>query len=48
MHFGYFGEAASDPDEGYYSYDPGAWHVLALNSKCEEVGGCDADSPQVR
>ena len=47
-YFGYFGEAARDPDEGYYSYDQGAWHVLALNSNCEEIGGCDADSPQVR
>jgi acid phosphatase type 7 len=47
-YFDYFGKTAGDPDEGYYSYDLGAWHVLALNSNCEEVGGCDADSPQVR
>jgi hypothetical protein len=47
-YFGYFGAAASDPSKGYYSYDRGGWHVVALNSNCKEVGGCDADSPQGR
>jgi hypothetical protein len=47
-YFDYFGEAAGDPDEGYYSYDVGEWHLVALNSNCEEVGGCYASSPQVR
>jgi 3',5'-cyclic AMP phosphodiesterase CpdA len=37
-YFEYFGEAAGDPDEGYYSYDLGAWHIVALNSNCG-VGG---------
>ena len=45
-YFGYFGKAAGDPDEGYYSYDLGDWHLVALNSNCEEVG-CEASSPQV-
>jgi hypothetical protein len=48
-YFGYFGKAAGAPDEGYYSYDLGDWHLIALNSNCEEVpGGCEASSPQVR
>ncbi len=47
-YFGYFGAAAGDPDRGYYSYDRGEWHVVALNSNCKEVGGCGADSPQGR
>jgi hypothetical protein len=47
-YFGYFGRDAGDPDRGYYSYDLGDWHLLALNSNCEEVGGCDASSAQVR
>lgn len=47
-YFDYFGTAAGDPDEGYYSYDLGDWHVVALNSNCEEIGGCGDDSPQVR
>ena len=42
----YFGAAAGDPKKAYYSYDLGTWHVIALNSECAEVGGCDATSPQ--
>ncbi len=44
----YFGASASEPGKGYYSYDLGGWHVVALNSMCEEVGGCDEDSPMMR
>ena len=47
-YFAYFGNAAGDRDKGYYSYDLGAWHVIVLNSNCQEVGGCEADSPQGR
>src|SRR5215211_4252227 len=32
--------------KGYYSYDLGSWHIVALNSNCDKVGGCDASSPQ--
>jgi acid phosphatase type 7 len=46
-YFDYFGDAAGQPGKGYYSYDLGAWHIVALNSNCEEVG-CGASSPQVR
>jgi hypothetical protein len=42
----YFGAAAGDPKKAYYSYDLGAWHIIALNSECKQVGGCGADSPQ--
>ena len=31
-YFGYFGAAAGDPAKGYYSYDVGSWHIIALNS----------------
>jgi hypothetical protein len=44
----YFGAAAGDPTKGYYSYELGTWHILALNSECAEVGGCDASSPEVQ
>ncbi len=47
-YFDYFGEAAGDPKKGYYSYDIGEWHIVVLNSMCEEVGGCSADSPEAR
>lgn len=45
-YYRYFGAAAGDPARGYYSYNLGAWHVVVLNSNCDEVGGCDAGSPQ--
>jgi hypothetical protein len=45
-YFSYFGKAAGDPDKGYYSYDLGAWHILVINSNCNEVGGCKRGSPQ--
>jgi hypothetical protein len=31
-YFGYFGAAAGEAAEGYYSYDLGAWHVIVLNT----------------
>jgi len=46
-YFGYFGAAAGDPNKGYYSYNLGEWHIVALNSMCEKVGGCGATSPML-
>ena len=45
-YFQYFGAAAGSADKGYYSYDIGAWHIIALNSNCGNVGGCASGSPQ--
>jgi hypothetical protein len=45
-YFDYFGAAAGERGKGWYSYDVGAWHLVALNSNCDEVGGCDEGSPQ--
>ena len=46
-YFDYFGDAAGDPEKGYYSYNRGAWHIVVLNSNCSEVeGGCMPGSPQ--
>lgn len=47
-YFDYFGTAAGDRDEGYYSYDLGSWHIVVLNSNCDEIGGCESNSPQGR
>jgi peptidoglycan/xylan/chitin deacetylase (PgdA/CDA1 family) len=47
-YFGYFAAAAGDRSRGYYSFDLGAWHLIALNSNCHEIGGCGAGSPQER
>ena len=45
---------AGDRDKGYYSFDIGSWHLIALNSACEKIdpggapNGCAASSPQER
>jgi acid phosphatase type 7 len=46
-YFDYFGDAAGDPDKGYYSYDVESWHIVVLNSNCG-VGEirCGPGSPQ--
>jgi hypothetical protein len=46
-YYQYFGPAAGDPAKGYYSFDLGNWHIVALNTQCSKVGGCKIDSPQV-
>jgi 3',5'-cyclic AMP phosphodiesterase CpdA len=45
-YYAYFGERAGEPDKGYYSYDLGSWHLVALNSECDHVGGCGDSDPQ--
>lgn len=47
-YFRYFGRAAGDPRTGYYSFDLGRWHLIALNGNCAEVGGCQTGSLQER
>jgi hypothetical protein len=44
-YFGYFGSRAGDPTKGYYSFDVGGWHIVALNSNCDFVS-CAGGSPQ--
>jgi acid phosphatase type 7 len=46
-YFEYFGRKAGKPGRGYYAYDRGSWHIVVLNSNCEEVG-CGARSRQGR
>jgi hypothetical protein len=45
-YFDYFGPAAGAPKTGYYSYELATWHIVVLNSECQDVGGCEAGSPQ--
>jgi hypothetical protein len=46
-YFSYFGSAAGNPSQGYYSFNTGAWHIISLNSNCAQItGGCDAGGPQ--
>ena len=46
-YFEYFG-AVARPPRGYYSYNLGRWHLIALNSNCNAVGGCGPGSAQER
>jgi hypothetical protein len=43
--FKYYGAAAGD-SRGDHAWNVGAWHIIALNGNCSEVGGCGATSPQ--
>jgi hypothetical protein len=51
-YFDYFNGAgqatgpAGTRGEGWYDFTLGAWHIIALNSDCADVGGCDATSAQ--
>ncbi|MEA2488156.1 MAG: hypothetical protein QOF16_1810 [Actinomycetota bacterium] len=47
-YYSYWGSAAGDATKGYYSYDIGSWHLIALNSTCGQGAnvGCAAGSPQ--
>ena len=47
-YFNYFGASAGNPGQGYYSYEIGTWHIIALNSNCTDVGGCAPTTPQGR
>ena len=47
-YFDYFGAAAGPRPGGYYSFNLGAWHIIALNGNCNFVGGCGIGSPQER
>jgi len=46
-YFAYWGSRAGPNPTGYYSFDVGGWHIIALNSECGDVpGGCAEGSPQ--
>jgi len=47
-YFAYWGKRAGPAGKGYYSYDLGAWHIVVLNTNCDQksVGGCGTGSVQ--
>src|SRR5256885_5992858 len=45
-YFQYFGAAAGEASKGYYSYELGRWHIVVLNSECDQIGGCGAGLAQ--
>jgi hypothetical protein len=46
-YFEYFRASAGHPTSGFYSYQLGTWHIVALNSNCANVS-CEAGGPQER
>ncbi|NOU31697.1 MAG: hypothetical protein HOO96_27665 [Polyangiaceae bacterium] len=57
-YYAYFCGSSGSPFSGWYSFDIGRWHVVALNSNCgadldvissvaDDFGGCGAGSPQL-
>ncbi len=53
-YFDYFGADAGDPTTGYYSFDIGSWHLVALNTDCGQYtfrgssSGCARGGAQER
>lgn len=45
-YYDYFKTAAGEKYKGYYSFEKNGWKMIALNSNCWAVGGCDENSPQ--
>jgi hypothetical protein len=47
-YFKYWGKQAGPEGKGYYSYDLGSWHIVALNTNCtvKGLGGCATGSPE--
>jgi len=47
-YFDYWGGQAGEREKGYYSFDLGGWHIVALNTNCAApgLGGCGVGSPQ--
>ena len=43
-YFQYFGSRAGDPGKGYYSYDLGNWHIIALNSNIPVHTGSEQEN----
>jgi hypothetical protein len=47
-YFAYFGASAGTLGAPWRSFDYAGWHIVALDSNCRHVGGCDAGSPQAQ
>jgi len=47
-YFQYWGAQAGQAGKGYYSFELGDWHIIALNTNCyvKGFGGCAAGSPE--
>ena len=46
-YYQYFGALAGDPAKGYYSFNAGGMHFIAINSNCSSIqGGCGTSGAQ--
>ncbi len=45
-YFDYFGAQAGPAGQGYYSYELGAWHIIALDSNCDIID-CRPGGPEL-
>jgi hypothetical protein len=46
-YFQYFGSRAGTAGQGWYSFDIGGWHIVAINSNCDRLsGGCGSGSTE--
>ncbi len=52
-YFDYFGTSGNTttkpgaPNQGWYTYQYAGWQIYALNSECDDVGGCTATGAQL-
>ena len=44
--FDVLADRPGEPGKGWFAVELGAWQLIALNSSCEEVGGCEEGSEQ--
>lgn len=54
-YFTYFGDRSHPQQLGcttlctsYYSYNIGSWHLIALDSQCAVIGGCNPGNPEYK
>jgi acid phosphatase type 7 len=47
-YFDYFGDRAGEQGKGWYSYDLGDWHLVVLDSDCDNGVECDPYSEQIQ
>lgn len=53
-YFDYFNGVGADSGRagsrgrGFYSFNLGAWHIVALNTNCPQIGGCSMRSAQAQ
>jgi acid phosphatase type 7 len=47
-YYAYFKDGTKEASQPYYTFNLGGWQLFSLNSNCNDVGGCGAESAQVQ